>query len=315
MQKKFDICVLLATYNGEIFIDEQLRSIENQTKKNIRIIVSDDLSSDKTVNKIIEFRKKSKIKIDFLKSSNSYLFGRGHANNFFKLILNAKISDDTNWIAFSDQDDIWLPDKIARAIDFLNKNDDYGGYSSSVTAFWGKKSTHISKLGYLHKYNHFFESAGPGCTYVLKKEAFLCLKNTLIKNLNILPKIDYADWAIYSIVRSNNFLWHIDSKSNILYRQHANNAIGIANSLHGYKFRINKIINGWYRSQIFLLAYINNCQNINLIKKIIGLSFLDRFKLFLMAFLVRRKIKDKLILAVSYIFMKKIELPECNKEN
>jgi len=312
---KSHVCILLATYNGEKFIDEQLKSIEKQNIKNIKIIVSDDESSDKTISKIIKFEKKSRVKVEFLKTKNSFLFERGHANNFFKLILYAKITDETKWIAFCDQDDIWLPNKISRAINFLNKNNNYGGYSSSVTAFWGEKSSHISKVGFLHKYNHFFESAGPGCTYVLKKEAFLCLKKTLSKNLKFLQNIDYADWAIYSIVRSNNFLWHIDKVSSILYRQHSNNAIGIANGLDGYKFRIKKIINGWYRSQIFWLTLINNCQNIILIKRIIRLSLFDRFKLFFMAFLVRRKIKDKLILAISCFFMTKIKFPKLGNEN
>ena len=315
MRYKSEICILLATYNGEKFIEEQLKSIENQTTKNIKIIVSDDQSADNTINKIIEFRKKSKVNIEFLKPKNSFLFERGHSNSFFKLILYAKISEETNWIAFSDQDDIWLPNKISRAIDFLNKNNNYGGYSSSVTAFWGKKRKHISKVGFLHRYNHFFESAGPGCTYILKKEAFLCLRNTLYRNLDILKNIHYADWAIYSIVRSNNFLWYIDKNSSILYRQHSNNAIGVANGLVGYKFRIKKIINGWYRSQIFWLTLINNCQDIILIKKIIRLSFIDRCNLFFMAFLVRRKIKDKFILALSYFFMKRVELPIFIKTN
>ncbi len=315
MRYKSEICILLATYNGEKFINEQLKSIENQTTKNIKIIVSDDQSSDNTIDKIIKFGKKSKVNIEILKPKNSFLVERSHANNFFKLILYAKISKETNWIAFSDQDDIWLKNKLSRAIDFLKNNNNYGGYSSSVTAFWGKKRIHISKVGFLHKYNHFFESAGPGCTYVLKKEAFLCLRNTLKRNLDILKNINYADWAIYSIVRSNNFLWHIDKQSYILYRQHSNNAIGIANSLDGYKFRIKKIINGWYRSQIFWLTLINNCQDIILIQRIIKLSFIDRFKLFFMAFLVRRKIKDKFILALSYFFMKKLELPKFITKN
>ena len=65
MRYKSEICILLATYNGEKFINEQLKSIENQTTKNIKIIVSDDQSSDdNTIDKIIKFGKKVKVNIE-----------------------------------------------------------------------------------------------------------------------------------------------------------------------------------------------------------------------------------------------------------
>ena len=309
MNKK-NITILLATYNGEEWITKQLESIENQIAKNIKIIVSDDQSTDETLKKIISFKKKSLIPIEFLQSKNKILSSKGHCNNFLKLILDSKISPDSEWVAFCDQDDIWLSDKLSNAVNFLEKNPKYGGWSSAATAFWNNKIQYIPKSGYIHKYNHLFESAGPGCTYVLSKEAFLSLKNTLKKNLIILPNIEFADWAIYSIVKSNNFLWHIEKKSSILYRQHSKNAIGIANNITSYIDRFRKLINGWYRLQVCLLSVINNSNKINLIKRIIRLSILDRLVLFFLSFYLRRKIKDKLILAVSFLFMKRTKLPK-----
>lgn len=309
MNKK-NITILLATYNGEEWITKQLESIENQIAKNIKIIVSDDQSTDETLKKIISFKKKSLIPIEFLQSKNKILSSKGHCNNFLKLILDSKISPDSEWVAFCDQDDIWLSDKLSNAVNFLENNPKYGGWSSAATAFWNNKIKYIPKSGYIHKYNHLFESAGPGCTYVLSKEAFLSLKNTLKKNLIILPNIEFADWAIYSIVKSNNFLWHIEKKSSILYRQHSKNAIGIANNITSYIDRFRKLINGWYRSQVCLLSVINNSNKINLIKRIIRLSILDRLVLFFLSFYLRRKIKDKLTLAVSFLFMKRTKLPK-----
>ncbi len=298
----------MATYNGEKWITEQLNSIKNQTIKNISITISDDNSTDKTIEKINFFKKENDISIEFLNSRSSILSSRGHANNFFKLILYSSIKSDTKWIAFSDQDDIWFPDKLQKAIKFLEKNPKYGGWSSSVTAFWDDKEIFIPKHGFIHCYNHFFESAGPGCTYVLKKEAFMEIKKTLKKHINVLPRIDFADWAIYSIVKSKNFLWHIDNKSSILYRQHSANAIGIANSLKDYKNKFNNLLNGWYRSQIYLLSIINDNHKINLIKRITRLSIKDRFILFFVSFVLRRQIKDKFLLSFSIIFMRKNKL-------
>ena len=130
----------MATYNGEKWITEQLNSIKNQTIDNISsIIISDDNSTDKTIEKINFFKKENDISIEFLNSRSPILSSRGHANNFFKLILYSSIKNDTKWIAFSDQDDIWFPDKLQRAINFLEENPKYGGWSSSVTAFWDDK--------------------------------------------------------------------------------------------------------------------------------------------------------------------------------
>ena len=304
------ITILMATYNGEKWITEQLNSIKNQDANNINIIISDDNSKDETINKIISFKNSNNISIDFLHSQNPELSDRGHANNFFKLILDSNISKETKWIAFSDQDDIWLEDKLSRAISFLSEHSSYGGWSSSVTAFWHEKKSYIRKNGVIHKYNHFFESAGPGCTYVLRREAFIKLRKTLNKHLKILPKIDFADWAIYSIVKSNNFLWHIDKKSSILYRQHSNNAIGIANSFKDYKNKLNNLLNGWFRSQLYLLTLINKNYKMSLTKRIIRLSIKDRFILFFKSFVLRRQNKDKILLAIAFIFMRKNKLDQ-----
>ena len=146
----------MASYNGAKWLLPQLESIEDQLFENINIIVSDDNSSDKTIDILSDFSRNSRCDIEFLNSQNKILSSRGHANNFFKLILDSPITSDTAWVAFSDQDDIWLPDKLRRAVEFLESNSSYGGWSSAVTAFWNEgKSLYIPKHGFVHKYNHF----------------------------------------------------------------------------------------------------------------------------------------------------------------
>lgn len=101
MQHK--VSVVMATYNGEKFIRKQLESIINQTVKADEIIIIDDNSSDSTVKIIDEFSKIND-SIKYIKNENNI----GINNNFQKAISYA--SGDI--IGISDQDDLWLPNKI-----------------------------------------------------------------------------------------------------------------------------------------------------------------------------------------------------------
>ncbi|GAA0616376.1 glycosyltransferase [Paenochrobactrum glaciei] len=107
------ITILLATYNGAAFLEEQLSSFANQSWKNIDLIVSDDGSSDNTLE-IIDTWKKS-----WSKGSFEIIQGprAGHAENFRYLIQ--AVSDKKTYVAFSDQDDIWHRDKLEVAMNKL----------------------------------------------------------------------------------------------------------------------------------------------------------------------------------------------------
>ena len=105
MEEKIDI--LMATYNGEKYLKEQIESILNQTYKNIRLIISDDASKDSTPQILEEYRKKdSRIEI-YLNKEN-----RGVVKNIEFLL--EKVEDKFYMLA--DQDDVWLPLKVEKSI-------------------------------------------------------------------------------------------------------------------------------------------------------------------------------------------------------
>ena len=106
---KISVCV--ATYNGEKFIYDQLQSILDQLLENDEIIVSDNYSTDKTIN-IIKSINDCRIKIYFLKKKNLI-------KNFENALFHAK----GDYIFLSDQDDIWLPNKIKIMLEELNSYD------------------------------------------------------------------------------------------------------------------------------------------------------------------------------------------------
>ena len=97
------IDILLATYNGEKYIKEQIDSILNQTYRNFRLIISDDKSSDGTLEVLRQYEKKDKRIIVYEQENNL-----GYIKNF-EFLLN-KV--ESNIYMLSDQDDIWLPEKV-----------------------------------------------------------------------------------------------------------------------------------------------------------------------------------------------------------
>ena len=97
--------ILLATYNGEKFIQEQLDSLMNQSNTNFKILIRDDGSTDNTIKIINEYQQKFPTKITVLKDNKKNV---GATQNFGILLQYAT----ADYIFFCDQDDVWLPNKI-----------------------------------------------------------------------------------------------------------------------------------------------------------------------------------------------------------
>ena len=99
MNEKVD--VLMATYNGEKYLKEQIDSILNQTYQNIHLIISDDCSTDGTRNILKEYEENEKITV-FYQENN-----QGYVKNFEFLLKQVS----SELYMFADQDDFWLPEK------------------------------------------------------------------------------------------------------------------------------------------------------------------------------------------------------------
>ena len=111
--KKIDI--LMATYNGEKYLAEQIDSIICQTYKNWNLLIRDDGSSDNTFKILKEYEKKDD-RIKIIKDKKGNL---GIAKNFEELL---KISS-SELIMFSDQDDVWKKDKIKIMLKYVGNSD------------------------------------------------------------------------------------------------------------------------------------------------------------------------------------------------
>ena len=143
-----------------------------------------------------------------------------------------------------------------------------------------------------------FESAGPGCTFVLTKTFALELQEFLITNLEQCQSIALHDWFIYAYARSNGYKWFIDPEPHMLYRQHAENVVGANVGFAAKLARWKKLRAGWLVEQALLIASILGYSNSLPMRKLIRYNFVDRLLLILNVTKLRRRLRDRVALAL-----------------
>lgn len=289
------VAVLLAAYNGVQWLQEQLDSILGQINVEVTVFISVDLSSDGT-HQFCQKLSDTYLNIHVLPYGEK--FG-GAAKNFYRLITEVHYND-YDFVSLADQDDIWKSDKLFNAVSKLTNFD---VYSSNVTAFWenGKKCI-INKAQPIVEYDYLFEAAGPGCTYVMKREFALHLKNFFSENLDLISHINLHDWLIYAFSRNFGYKWFIDKKSGMLYRQHAHNQVGANNNLKAIYKRFLLIKNKWYRNEIEKIVIIFSIQNDPFISTTILNGYYGNLKLLINISKIRRRFRDRALLSFVLLF-------------
>lgn len=283
------VAVLLAAYNGEACIVHQLKSILGQVDVDVDVFVSVDESTDETLAIVSSFSTKNR-NLHILPPRKR--FGSA-AKNFYHLIATVDTST-YDYVAFSDQDDIWFEDKLSFAIAEMRKFDAVG-FSSNVIAFWPKQNIErvVDKASPQTKYDHWFESPGPGCSQVFTAATFAKFRAFVLSNRNQVNCIDYHDWLVYAFYRHNLLSWHISPVSKMKYIQHENNQIGANKGFRAVLSRLLMVRSRWYRSQINLIYRAVSGASSNLI----GFSFMVQN-----VFKLRRKSKQSLAVFVLFVF-------------
>lgn len=215
------IDILLATYNGQQYLREQLDSILSQSYSNFRLLISDDLSTDNTREILAEYVEKDKRIIVFNQERNL-----GVVKNFEFLLKKV----ESRYYMFSDQDDIWKENKIEKSLKTLEETNSELVYTDlevvdenlNVTyeSYWKLKGIYNK----IKKYNNFeslyLNNFVTGCTMLSKKE--------LIKEVLPLPntsKFVLHDYWIPLILSQKYKITYIEEPL-IKYRQHKNNKVG-----------------------------------------------------------------------------------------
>lgn len=228
MNEQIDI--LLATYNGEKYLKEQIDSILNQTYANIRLIISDDCSKDKTVEILKNYKNKdSRIELHIQQQN------LGVVKNI-EFLLNRVQSP---YYMLADQDDYWMPKKVEKSLEALKTkeadlvfgdlevvDENLNTISPSFNDYM-LLTRKINKYIDSYKVNYLYNCV-TGCTILAKKET--------IEYILPLPTTSnhlIHDHWIGIMVSLKGKLAYMPEKY-IKYRQHGNNQVGTKKISHGF---------------------------------------------------------------------------------
>lgn len=210
------VVVLLSSYNGEKFITEQIDSILEQDGVNIRLIVRDDGSTDQTINILRNYESQGRLTL--VCGENC-----GFVSSFWKLLMNAP---NSQYYAFSDQDDVWLKDKLLRAVKQMEKQPELPQlYSANYYVV-------DEKLNKKRQGKTFSAESWRAENFIIAQTP--ALGNTMVWNralqekLIMHPECDWVTEHDHRMQFAAAMLGKvtIDTKRTILYRQHSANVSG-----------------------------------------------------------------------------------------
>lgn len=288
------IDIVLATYNGENYLEAQIKSIQNNDsyqKEVARLIIVDDGSTDKTED-IIKLLAAVDPKIEWIINSSEK---HGPSNNFsFGLGLTT-----ADYIMLSDQDDIWLPDKIEVSLSHMNSLEKTSGLLPLL--IFSDKEIVNSTLGLIcdsyftlknikRNWHLKFEqlchqNVASGCTMLFNREL-------LIKALPVPSKAYMHDWWLVLVASRCGKIKLIDQPL-IKYRQHDNNSIGARkinklNLVFSFKSHLDKFEHSFLKTIDQAKAFrdyetaheLDKNETVNALANIPHLSRIERIRLF-----------------------------------
>ena len=269
------LAILMCTYNGENFLEEQLDSIENQDYKNWTLYVNDDGSKDATLDILKRYQKKWGNKKLHIRRGPQ----KGFSQNFLQIITDKKIKADLYFL--SDQDDVWMPHKLSHTIKKLSKLD------LLKPALYCARTTYVSSdaqkiIGESELFlkppsfrNAIVQSLAGGNTMAFNN----ALKNFVSQNIEI--EVISHDWWLYLVNELIGGKTLYDAESTILYRQHSNSLIGANTGIMAKLRRLKMLLRGVYRNYNSLHLSVLNTINLPTTKaklKLINDFYINRNK-------------------------------------
>ena len=236
------ICILMSTYNGEKFLTEQLQSIEDQTHKNWRLVISDDGSSDNTLVIAKQFQQKwGNDRLEIRQGPQ-----QGFCQNFLSMACDSDIRADL--YAFSDQDDVWMKDKLARAVAYFEASNE-----SQLPRAYGSRTQIVDEalnpLGFSPEFtlprsfrNALVQSISGGNTQVFNQATKQLFEQAGSQ------KVVSHDWWLYQIVKGAGGTFYYDQNPTLLYRQHSNSIVGANSTLIAKVDRFFYVLNGRFEN-------------------------------------------------------------------
>jgi len=255
------VSIILGYYNGNKYLKEQIQSILRQSHQNVDVFISDDDSSImpdiSSLNLTIEEAKR----IHITTQTNNL----GFCKNF--LITLAKVDKPSDYFAFSDQDDIWHPNKIENALKLLSQYpDDKPALYCSRTNISDETGRAILGMSPLFKKppsfsNALVQSIAGGNTMVFNKAA----RDIIVQSTTSTQVVSH-DWWCYQIISGAGGVVLYDTKPSLNYRQHQENLVGSNDSWFARFTRVRYLWEGKLRiwNDINLSALVKNRDQLTL---------------------------------------------------
>ena len=258
--------ILLATFNGEPYLSEQLDSILSQDTQNWHLTASDDGSSDRTVEILDAYAQTYPEKITRVVSGRQFHNARDH---FFWLMEQC----DADYIQFCDQDDVWHPDKLRLLQEALEEAEAAYGADTPLLAFSDQavvdKNLELIAPSMmvlqqqdsraLDYRNLLYQNVVSGCTMAINRplaKLAACCTDT--------QQVIMHDWWLALTAARFGKMVYVD-RATIDYRQHGDNSVGAKN----------------VRSPAFLiyrLLHLREFRSVVFFQKRQALCFLDSYR-------------------------------------
>ena len=263
------LAILMCTYNGENFLEEQLDSIQHQDYKDWTLYVNDDGSKDATLDILKRYQKKWGNKKLIIRRGPQ----KGFSQNFLQIICDKKINADLYFL--SDQDDVWMPHKLSHTLQKLSKLDllkptlycartTY--VSSDAKKILGESDLFLKPPSFR---NAIVQSIAGGNT--------MAFNNALKKIVSQFKKADIVshDWWLYIVNELSGGKTLYDIESTILYRQHSGSLIGANNGFIAKLRRLRMLLKGVYRE--YNTKHLDTFNKMNISSTKANIKLIDDF--------------------------------------
>lgn len=222
MDELIPIAVILQTYNGDKYIEDQINSILNQNNVSVHLFVRDDGSKDGTLRKLKEYKEKY---TNFTLINEEGTENVGIRDGYMTILSQAVAHPaEFQFFAFADQDDYWLPEKLITAINRIKGSNNPEGamyYSNKTLVDENLNNRRRESLIKPRGFSDFyFVSCAYGCTMVINRR----MAERSIEFVSSSSHF-HDDW-VHRLAICLNADIVFDENSYILYRQHGDNACG-----------------------------------------------------------------------------------------
>lgn len=225
MKQLNEITIIMAAYNGEAYVEEQIRSILNGGFKDFVIHVYDDGSTDDTRDILRRLSLEYTDKVCFFANKKN----KGVIRNFME---GAYIADSP-YVMFCDQDDVWLPDKLSKTLLKMKELESRKGTKVPLTVFTDAKVVD-KELEEIHPSFHgssHLDTAKTDLPHLLMENKLIgctmMINAAMAKRLSIVPEgLRMHDWWIGLIAAALGEITYLP-EATLLYRQHEKNVVGI----------------------------------------------------------------------------------------